>query len=163
MPAQVINLDQDPRIAELPIAQLPPRCSPDNLAYVIFTSGSTGRPKGVMCPHRGAVNTVLHTQALLGLGPSDIWLQQASIGFDVSVAEVFATFASGAALAPPHAGASHDAQILLRQLRHDDITIVQAVPSVLQAWVAAGFNAEVNPRSIPFCQRDGMRDRQPSM
>lgn len=71
---------------------------PEHLAYVIYTSGSTGRPKGVMVEHRAAVNYVLSAAAEFRLGPADRMLQFASINFDASVEEVFATLASGAAL-----------------------------------------------------------------
>lgn len=70
----------------------------EQLAYVIYTSGSTGRPKGVGVAHGPAS---LHVQAwrdALELGPDDRVLQFASVNFDVSVEQIFATLATGACL-----------------------------------------------------------------
>jgi amino acid adenylation domain-containing protein len=69
-----------------------------DLAYVIYTSGSTGEPKGVMLAHRGLVNHNFAVARLYGLGPGDRVVQFCSIGFDVSVEEIFPTWASGATL-----------------------------------------------------------------
>ena len=65
-------------------------------AYVMFTSGSTGRPKGVELPHRALTNLVQwHLRTLLGGVRT---LQFASLGFDASFHELFATWASGGTL-----------------------------------------------------------------
>ncbi|HEX2272404.1 MAG TPA: AMP-binding protein, partial [Acidimicrobiales bacterium] len=68
----------------------------ENLAYVIYTSGSTGEPKGVMLTHRGLVNHDHAAAELFGLGPSDRVLQFCSISFDISIEELFPSWASGA-------------------------------------------------------------------
>jgi len=75
----------------------PPRraTTPDHLAYVIYTSGSTGTPKGVMLAHRGLVNHHRAVARLYRLGPGDRVLQFCSLNFDVSVEEIFPTWASG--------------------------------------------------------------------
>ncbi len=69
--------------------------APDRLAYVIYTSGSTGEPRGVMLPHRALVNHCLAAADLYELGPADRVVQFCSIGFDVSVEELFPTWAAG--------------------------------------------------------------------
>jgi amino acid adenylation domain-containing protein len=65
------------------------------LAYVIYTSGSTGRPKGVAIEHRSAAALV--SWALDTYGPAELAgvLAATSIGFDLSVFELFAPLASG--------------------------------------------------------------------
>lgn len=83
--------------ASAPAGEVPsPRHVPGNPAYVIYTSGSTGRPKGVVIPHSavGAFvgDSIVHT----GVGPGDRALAFASIGFDVSVLEIFVPLAAGA-------------------------------------------------------------------
>ncbi len=63
---------------------------------MLYTSGSTGVPKGVLLTHGGLVNH--HRVALdrYDLGPGDRVLQFCSIGFDVSIEELFPTWAAGA-------------------------------------------------------------------
>ncbi|HEX2041493.1 MAG TPA: amino acid adenylation domain-containing protein [Acidimicrobiales bacterium] len=70
--------------------------APENLAYVIYTSGSTGEPKGVMLTHRGLLNHNRAAAGLFELTPSDRVLQFCSISFDISIEEMFPSWASGA-------------------------------------------------------------------
>ncbi|HKH48933.1 MAG TPA: MupA/Atu3671 family FMN-dependent luciferase-like monooxygenase, partial [Thermoanaerobaculia bacterium] len=79
-------------------AGLDPGLDPENLAYVIYTSGSTGKPNGVQVSHRSAVNSILELGAAFQIGPDDRFALVSSIGFDVSVMEIFQTFAAGACL-----------------------------------------------------------------
>ena len=74
------------------------RISPESLAYVIYTSGSTGSPKGVLIPHRALSGFALAAIETYGLSRRDRVLQFTSIGFDMSVEEIFPTWASGATL-----------------------------------------------------------------
>ncbi|MGA9117876.1 MAG: amino acid adenylation domain-containing protein, partial [Bacteroidota bacterium] len=71
---------------------------PENVAYVIYTSGSTGRPKGVLVAHRGLSNFVCAQRSWLGIDGSARILQFASLGFDASASEIFATLTSGGRL-----------------------------------------------------------------
>ena len=66
-----------------------------NLAYVIYTSGSTGVPKGVGIEHRSAVT--LLRWALGAFSPAELSgvLAATSVGFDLSVFEIFAPLAAG--------------------------------------------------------------------
>lgn len=75
-----------------------PSVSPDDKAYVIYTSGSTGTPKGVVVSHGNVLNQVHNVRRVFALRPEDRVLQLASMGFDVSVQEIFPTLLSGAAL-----------------------------------------------------------------
>ncbi|MPZ65280.1 MAG: amino acid adenylation domain-containing protein [Pseudonocardiaceae bacterium] len=69
---------------------------PEALAYLIYTSGSTGEPRGVLLPHRALVNHCLAAVDLYDVGPADRVLQFCSPSFDVSVEELFPTWAAGA-------------------------------------------------------------------
>lgn len=66
-----------------------------HLAYVLFTSGSTGRPKGVAVEHRSAVAFIQWAQTIYS--PADLAgvLASTSIGFDLSVFEIFAPLSCG--------------------------------------------------------------------
>jgi amino acid adenylation domain-containing protein len=82
-------------LAEYAAEPLPPRATPQDLAYVIFTSGSTGRPKGVMIEHHALAAFVAWTrEAFDGEELSGV-LCSSSIAFDVSVFEVFAPLCHG--------------------------------------------------------------------
>jgi non-ribosomal peptide synthetase component F len=77
-----------------------PAASPGggHLGYILFTSGSTGDPKGVEIEHRAAVNLVCAARDLLEFGVADRYLATATIGFDISVAELFVPLVSGGSL-----------------------------------------------------------------
>ncbi len=68
---------------------------PDHVACVLYTSGSTGKPKGVLLEHRSLANNAIVMGGLLELGPSDRMPSSASLSFDLSVVEMFATWAAG--------------------------------------------------------------------
>ncbi|MDP8969327.1 MAG: amino acid adenylation domain-containing protein [Actinomycetota bacterium] len=107
----------------------------DDLAYVIYTSGSTGEPKGVMLTHRGLVNHNRAVAALFQLSSRDRVLQFCSISFDVSVEELFPTWATGGTvvLRPD------DVPILgddwLEWLRRERVTVLNLPTAYWQEWV----------------------------
>ena len=68
----------------------------ENLLYVIYTSGSTGKPKGIGLSHRALTNLI--EWHLSSLRKADRMLQFASLSFDASFHEVFATWCSGGTL-----------------------------------------------------------------
>ena len=70
----------------------------DDMAYVIFTSGSTGAPKGVMVAHRGVCRLV-RGQTYADLGPDQVMLNMAAVGFDAGIGEVYSAILNGGTLA----------------------------------------------------------------
>ena len=71
------------------------------LAYVIYTSGSTGQPKGVMIEHRAALNTISDINRVSGSAPATACSRFPSLGFDLSVYDIFGTLAAGGAVVLP--------------------------------------------------------------
>src|SRR5262249_28994396 len=67
----------------------------DHLAYVIYTSGSTGQPKGVAMPHRPLANLLAWQLRTSRISSGARTLQWASLSFDVSFQEIFATWCAG--------------------------------------------------------------------
>ncbi|HEU0299707.1 MAG TPA: amino acid adenylation domain-containing protein, partial [Longimicrobium sp.] len=129
----VVALDRDAdRWAHQPAADpRPAGLTPDHLAYVIYTSGSTGTPKGVAIEHRSAVNFVdwgVREFAARGL---DRTLLSTSLNFDLAVFELFVPLAAGATVR-----LVRDALELLRAPA--DVTLLNTVPSAIQALVEAG-------------------------
>ena len=96
---QVVRVDEDWQLISEQRRDNPESgVGPDNLAYVMYTSGSTGQPKGVMVYHASVVNYAVWLTAKLEIGSSDRVLQFASINFDNSTEEIYASLIRGAAL-----------------------------------------------------------------
>ncbi|MEW5927424.1 MAG: non-ribosomal peptide synthase/polyketide synthase, partial [Gemmatimonadota bacterium] len=106
--------------------------TPDNLSYLIFTSGSSGEPKGVAIQHRGAV-VFLHF--MREVVPPEEWasvLGSTSLGFDVSVAEVFGTLCWGGKLVLV------DNVLDLPSVAGQEVRLVVAVPSAVAELLHGG-------------------------
>jgi amino acid adenylation domain-containing protein len=125
---------EDPAIGARP-AERPapaPGAGPDSLAYVIYTSGSTGRPKGVLVPHGCAVGLVAQSLPRLDVRPGDRVAQTASLNFDLSVLQIFAALAGGAAACFIPAETLASPAELVETLRALGTTHVMATPAVLE-------------------------------
>jgi len=107
----------------------------DDLAYVIYTSGSTGKPKGVMISHRGAVNTILDINRRFDAKPSDRALALSSLGFDLSVYDIFGALAAGATIVIPEPIAIRDPALLSKIIKDERITIWNSVPALMEMVV----------------------------
>ncbi|MDZ8184103.1 MAG: amino acid adenylation domain-containing protein [Nostoc sp. ChiSLP02] len=95
--ARVICLDKDwENIANTSEENLVNGVTIANLAYVIYTSGSTGRPKGICLPQRSLMNLLQWHFSCLYTGART--LQFASLSFDASFHEIFATWGTGGTL-----------------------------------------------------------------
>ena len=105
------------------------RPGPDDLAYVLYTSGSTGRPKGVAVGHRALVNLLTSFADRLGSGPQDVWLGLTSLSFDISALEIYLPLVTGGRLVIAPDGLAVDGAGLLRLIRREGVTHVQATPS----------------------------------
>ncbi len=92
------------------------RVAPEHLAYIIYTSGSTGKPKGVAMPHAPLCNLIawqLQNAAEVHANT----LQYATLSFDVSFQEIFATLAAGGCLFLIENDARRDGLALLRLIQ----------------------------------------------
>jgi amino acid adenylation domain-containing protein len=77
---------------------IPAPTGDDPLAYVIYTSGSTGRPKGVAVANVSTCHLIRWHASAMPVTPGARVLQNAPLSFDVSIQELFATFADGGTL-----------------------------------------------------------------
>lgn len=113
--------------------ELPPSgVAPDDLAYVIYTSGSTGVPKGVMISHRSALNTIADINHRFGVAPDDVVLGLSSLGFDLSVYDIFGTLAAGGCLVLPDSGRRADPSHWAQLVAAHEVTVWNSVPALLQ-------------------------------
>ena len=115
------------------VADTEAACDPDLLAYAIFTSGSTGKPKGIGISHRSVGGLLAWATATYSRQELDAVLAATSVGFDISVFELFAPLAVG--------GTVHIAPDLLtaaRGGRLDRISLINTVPSLMQELLRFG-------------------------
>ncbi len=103
-----------------------PLAGPGNLAYVMYTSGSTGRPKGVALEHRAPVERMLWARAAFPPEALAGVLAATSIGFDLSVFEIFAPLSSGGTVI-----LAANVLALPTLPARDEVTLVNTVPSAM--------------------------------
>ncbi|WP_143664669.1 amino acid adenylation domain-containing protein, partial [Streptomyces sp. NRRL B-24572] len=122
-------------IGDVPPSQAPlPAPAPYDLAYVIYTSGSTGKPKGVMVEHRSIVSQMEWMAAEHRLGPGETVVQKTPMSFDAAQWEILAP-AVGARVAMGPPGVYRDPEGLIDTVRRHGATMLQCVPTLLQALV----------------------------
>ncbi|HEU5471987.1 MAG TPA: amino acid adenylation domain-containing protein [Actinophytocola sp.] len=119
-----------------------PALLPDHVAYVMYTSGSTGTPKGVAVTHRNVCTAIPGLVDSLG-GPGSRMLAQASVGFDVSVFEIFATLCTGGSVE-----VVRDVLVLAERGGWSG-GVVSSVPSAF-AEVLAGTRGRIEPAAVAF-------------
>ena len=111
-----------------------------DLAYVIYTSGSTGRPKGVEVGHDSLMNLLDAIAVELGSTSDDVWLAATSPQFDISALELFLPLATGGRLVIAPGGSGRDGEALVRLVRENKVSHVQATPSGWRIMLESGFD-----------------------
>ncbi|MDH6440261.1 amino acid adenylation domain-containing protein/thioester reductase-like protein [Streptomyces sp. SAI-144] len=123
---------------------------PDDRAYVIFTSGSTGRPKGALVNRRGMLNNLFCEAEALGVTGADTIASTAPLTFDISIWQMFVPLIFGGTTRAVSDDVAKDPRALFRLVRDEQLTVLQIVPSLLQAalddWDAGGDA----PRDLPL-------------
>ncbi|MEU3042504.1 amino acid adenylation domain-containing protein [Streptomyces diastaticus] len=109
---------------------------PEDAAYIIFTSGSTGEPKGALIHHRGMLNHLLAKCVDLDLTGTDRVAQVATQCFDISVWQLVVPWLVGGQTVIYDHARTADLPGFLRALREDGISILELVPSYLDALLA---------------------------
>ncbi|MEX2502415.1 MAG: amino acid adenylation domain-containing protein, partial [Trueperaceae bacterium] len=109
---------------------------PEDAAYLVPTSGTTGAPKIVVVPHRAIVHQVRWRQSVLPLSGDDAVLFRTPVTFDPSVWEMFGPLTAGARVVVPPADSEADAAATMRVVAERGVSVLQATPSVLDAFLA---------------------------
>jgi amino acid adenylation domain-containing protein/thioester reductase-like protein len=105
-------------------------------AYVMFTSGTTGRPKAVAIPQRGVVRLCLDN-GFADIEATDRVLHAASLSFDISVFEIWATLLNGACLVPVASDLLLSAPALHTLLDRERISVMFLTTSIFHNMAAA--------------------------
>jgi epothilone synthetase B len=137
-PAPLRRLRVDLESAAEDVQAPPPVQRPGDLAYVIFTSGSTGLPKGVMIDHAGALNTVADVNRRFAVGPGDRVLALSSLGFDLSVYDIFGLLAAGGAVVLPEPSAGRDPERWADLMAAHRVTVWNSVPALMEILAEHG-------------------------
>ncbi len=121
-------------------------CESDDIAYVLYTSGSTGVPKGVEVHHFGMLNHLMAKINDLKITEADTIAQNASIGFDISIWQAMAGLLSGAGVVVYNQETTLNIPGFLSQLKQDQVTILEIVPSYLQVVCEVEEMAEASSK-----------------
>jgi len=141
-----------PRCDQFPASNPQSEIHPDNLAYVIYTSGSTGRPKGVAMTHR-ALNNLIRWQ-LVDFPEPIRTLQFASLNFDASFHELFATWCLGGTIVLITNDLRLDANAMLRFLKTQHVERV-FLPFVYLQHLAGAYAEQPLPLHLREVQTAG--------
>jgi amino acid adenylation domain-containing protein len=110
--------------------------SGDQLAYIFFTSGSTGEPKGAMCEHAGMLNHLLAKVEDLRITAGTTVAQTAPQCFDISVWQLLAAPMMGGRVVIIDSQDLLDVERFLDRVRSEEVTVLQLVPSYVDALLA---------------------------
>jgi enterobactin synthetase component F len=116
----------------------PDLSSPEALVCVLYTSGSTGRPKGLEVTHRSLCHFLRGMQGEWAPAAGDRFLAAASVTFDVTGLELFLPLTVGASVVMASSRAARHPLGLLKLIRQNHVTHVQAAPSLWQGLLACG-------------------------
>ncbi|MDG4865591.1 amino acid adenylation domain-containing protein, partial [Streptomyces sp. T-3] len=123
-----------------------PLPAPGDPAYLIFTSGSTGEPKGAVIRHSGMLNHLLAKVEDLDLTEDDRVAQIATQCFDISVWQLLVAWLRGASTVIYGQDAVVEVPAFLRSLADDGITVLEVVPSYLDAVLT---ETSIRPAALP--------------
>jgi amino acid adenylation domain-containing protein len=107
-------------------------------AYIFFTSGTTGVPKGVLGCHKGLSHFLNWQRETFAIGPGDRVSQLTGLSFDAVLRDIFLPLTSGATLCLRDIDDSFAPGEIVRWLERQQVTVLHAVPSLAQSWLACG-------------------------
>ena len=121
------------------------------IAYILFTSGTTGKPKGVVIQKKSLENYVKWITDKIKLDNNSICSQIPSIGFDLSVADIYLSLCSGAKLVIPD---SIDNIFPARWIKKKKISHIICTPSLIDYIIASNQLNKSNFKDVKlvfFC------------
>lgn len=112
----------------------PPDVRGTDPAYMIYTSGTTGAPKGVGISQAAILNQLAWLQDEQRVRPGEIILQKTPASFDAAQWELLAV-CCGAQVVMGRPGIYRDPPAIVERIRSHGVTMLQGVPTLLQALV----------------------------
>jgi len=122
--------------------------SPAHLAYVMYTSGSTGKPKGIRVTNRGLSNFLFAMSEQPGIDEADKVLAITTFAFDISVLELFLPLCHGASTDIVSTATLSDGYALAKRIKEQQISLMQATPSVYRLLIACDWNGQTTLRTL---------------
>lgn len=126
----------------------------DPVRYVIFTSGSTGEPKGVPITREAAEAFLEWMTKDFGISDLDVFVNQASFSFDLSVYELFTSLHLGATLLLNDVETAKDASKFLERISRYGGTVWVSTPTFAYLYLTdPGFIGDQLPsiHTFLFC------------
>ncbi|MDQ6893669.1 MAG: amino acid adenylation domain-containing protein [Acidobacteriota bacterium] len=105
-------------------------------AYIFFTSGTSGVPKAVLGSHKGLAHFIEWERETFHVAPGDRCSHLTGLSFDAVLRDIFVPLTSGASLHVPGRSEDVGSSGTISWLEREGITIIHAVPSLVQAWLA---------------------------
>jgi amino acid adenylation domain-containing protein len=135
---------------------IPGATDPDAPAFVFYTSGSTGRPKGVVLSHRTCCLGQRWLQSTFGANNADVHLLRTSISVTNLVREAFWPSLGGGRSVIARPGGHKDVPYLARLLAEHQVTLLLAVPTMLEAFLETPGFAKCASLRLVFSSSDLM-------
>ncbi|KAL7916739.1 putative PKS-NRPS protein [Trichoderma velutinum] len=107
--------------------------------YILYTSGTTGIPKGVMLSHSNLIYHIAGVHKKYGLEKETV-LQQSSLGFDLSLAQICQAFFSGGTLVIALKETRRDPAQIAKLMLEEKITYTWMTPTEYSMIVRYGAN-----------------------
>ncbi|RFB04073.1 non-ribosomal peptide synthetase [Parvularcula marina] len=113
-----------------------------DIAYVMYTSGSTGKPKGVVNGHTQVANFLAAMAKRPGCSADDRLLAVTTLGFDISILELFLPLILGGTVILPDAEEAVDGEALVRLAAEHQASIMQGTPATWRLMLDAGWKGD---------------------
>ncbi|KEZ39119.1 hypothetical protein SAPIO_CDS10511 [Scedosporium apiospermum] len=115
---------------------------PSATAYVIFTSGSTGVPKGASISHKNLFSALHHQAKAIGLTSASRIYDFSAYSFDLSICNIFTSFACGGCLCiPSDADRKDNLAGSIRDLQVNTLTLTTSAAELLKPSQVPGVEA----------------------
>lgn len=124
-----------------------PEVKLDDTAYIMYTSGSTGVPKGVMITQLNMLNHNYSVIKDYGLNETDNVLQFSTLGFDISIEEIFPCWLIGGTLVFMPDGMLESPERLFKFIQTEKISFLD-LPTSYWHEIAAMLKAPDFPECV---------------